>query len=364
MLWGMEEFLSLDGSVGEGGGQVLRVAVALSAILGKQLHVYNIRKKRQNPGLRHQHLTAVKAVSMACSGKLQGAEIGSTELRFSPGKIKASSLSLDTGTAGSTTLVLQSLLPVLCFGSTPCTFTIRGGTNNPNAPTIEYFEKIFIPAIAHAGVESGVKLLKRGFYPRGGGIVEGYVRPVKKLAAFNLVGRPRILEIMGLAYTSKLPAHVAERMASSCEKHLAAKGYRRVSISREVLDERDERCAVDPGAGIFLMAVCEDGVVLGVDKLGERGVPAERVGEEAAAELVDELSRGAPVDKHLGDMLVIYSALADGRSVYEVSRLTSHTATSIKVCEALTGCKARIEGGINERAVITIEGTSHVNNNI
>ncbi|MEM2872490.1 MAG: RNA 3'-terminal phosphate cyclase [Candidatus Caldarchaeum sp.] len=360
----MEESLSLDGSVGEGGGQVLRVAVALSAIMGKPLHVYNIRKKRQNPGLRHQHLTAVNAVSQACSGKLRGAEIGSTELFFTPGKIKATVLSLDTGTAGSATLVLQSLLPVLCFGSTPCTFTIRGGTNNPNAPTVEYFEKVFIPAIARAGVESGVNLLRRGFYPRGGGVVEGYVRPVKKLTSINLVGKPRVLEIAGLAYTSRLPAHVAERMASSCEKHLVAKGYRRVSISRESLDERDERCAVDPGAGIFLMAFCEGGVVLGVDKLGERGVPAERVGEEAAAELVDELSRGAPVDKHLGDMLVIYSALADGRSVYEVSRLTSHTATSIKVCEALTGCRARVEGGVNERAVITIEGTSHVNNNI
>ncbi|MDW8359623.1 MAG: RNA 3'-terminal phosphate cyclase [Candidatus Caldarchaeum sp.] len=360
----MEQFFRLDGSVGEGGGQVLRVAVVLSAILGRPLHIYNIRKKRQNPGLRHQHLTAVNAVRQSCSAVVEGAEVGSAELRFTPRKINASSLNLDTGTAGSTTLVLQSLLPVLCFGVRNCRFTVKGGTNNPNAPTYEYFEKVFIPSASLTGASMGVRLLRRGFYPRGGGVVEGFCNPVKKLKPINLTGRPRVFEIAGLAYTSRLPSHVAERMARACEKVLVGRGFLRVEIRRESLNEGDERCAADPGAGLFLAALCEDGVVLGVDKLGEKGVPAEKVGEAAAADLLEELDSGAPVDRHLGDMLVIYSALADGRSVYEVSRLTSHTITSIKVCELITGCKTSVQGGMNEKAVITVEGIAHVNNNI
>ncbi len=360
----MTEAVRLDGSIGEGGGQVLRVALALSAILNKPLHIYNIRRKRQNPGLRHQHLTSVNAVGKACSAQVEGAEIGSVELFFRPGKIKPVALELDTGTAGSTMLVLQSLLPVLCFGSKTTKFTIKGGTNNPNAPTYEYFEQVFLPAVAMFGPKIELKLLRRGFYPRGNGVVTGSCMPVKKLNPITLRGEPKVIKIVGKTYTSRLPSHVAERMAKSCEKHLIENGYTDIAIERETLTEKDEKCAVDAGAGICLVAICDEGVRIGVDRLGEKGVPAEKVGQDAALELVSELREKAPVDRHLGDMLVIYAALAEGRSVYEVTKLTNHTVTSIEVCKTITGCKAAIQGRLNEKALVEIEGIGYLNNNI
>ncbi len=360
----MSEVVRLDGSIGEGGGQVLRVALALSAILNKPINIYNIRKKRQNPGLRHQHLTGVDAVGKVCSAQFEGAEIGSVELFFRPGKIKPVTLELDTGTAGSTMLVLQSLLPVLCFGSGTAKFTIKGGTNNPNAPTYEYFEQVFLPAVAMFGPKIELKLLRRGFYPRGNGLVTGSCMPVKKLNPITLRGKPKVIKIFGKAYTSRLPSHVAERMAKSCEKYLIENGYTDITIEKEVLTVNDEKCAIDAGAGICLVAICDGGIRIGVDRLGEKGVPAEKVGQDAALDLISELRENAPVDRHLADMLVIYAALAEGRSVYEVTKLTSHTVTSIEVCKIITGCKANIQGQLNERAVVEIEGIGHLNNNI
>ncbi|MEM4280635.1 MAG: RNA 3'-terminal phosphate cyclase [Candidatus Caldarchaeum sp.] len=360
----MEDYVQLDGSIGEGGGQVLRVALAISAVLGKPLHITNIRRKRQNPGLRNQHLTAVTAVQKACSAQVKGAFIGSTELYFSPGRISTSRLELDTGTAGSTTLVLQSLLPVLCFGTGLTSFSVKGGTNNPNAPTYEYFEQVFLPSVASMGLDVELRLLKRGFYPRGNGMVSGLCRPVRKLIPINLTGEPKVVKVVGIAYTSRLPSHVAERMAKTCEKHLVEKGYENVFIEKEVLTEVDAKCALDAGAGVCLVAVCENGVRIGVDRLGEKGVPAEKVGQAAAEDLVSELQQKAPVDRHLGDMLTIYAALADCRSVYEVTKLTSHTLTSVKLCQILTGCKARVHGSLNERGMIEIDGVGFVNKNL
>jgi len=360
----MTEFIELDGSVGEGGGQVLRVALALSAILNKPLHITNIRRKRQNPGLRNQHLTAVKAVQQACSAEVRGAAIGSTELFFIPNNISASRLELDTGTAGSTMLVLQSLLPVLFYAPKPTSFKVRGGTNNPNAPSYEYFAQVFIPAISMMGAMAELRLVKRGFYPRGGGIVEGLAKPVELLQPVNLTKEPRVTKIVGKAFTSRLPSHVAERMASSCIKTLKEHGYNEVEIERESLSEGDSNCAMDPGAGIVLVALCEEDVRLGVDRLGERGVPAETVGREAALDLIAELGQKAAVDRHLGDMLVIYASLAKGRTTYTVTKLTSHTLTSLEVCRAITGCKTHVRGDIDERGVIEVEGIGFRNPNL
>ncbi|MEM1946452.1 MAG: RNA 3'-terminal phosphate cyclase [Candidatus Caldarchaeum sp.] len=360
----MEDYVELDGSIGEGGGQVLRIALALSAVLSKPLHITNIRRKRQNPGLRSQHLTAVNAVQKACSARVRQAFIGSTELYFTPNRISTAGLELDTGTAGSTMLVLQSLLPVLCFSPSQTSFTIRGGTNNPNAPTYEYFERVFLPSVASMAVDAELTLLRRGFYPRGNGLVKGLCRPVRKLNPIKLTGEPEVLEVKGVAYTSRLPSHVADRMAKSCEKYLVEKGFENVYVEKEALTEADEKCAVDAGAGICLIALCENGVRIGVDRLGERGVPAEKVGQAAAEDLVSELQQKAPVDRHLGDMLSIYAALADGRSVYEVTRLTNHTVTSLQICEIIAGCRVGVHGSLNDKALIEVDGIGLVNRNL
>lgn len=359
----MEKILELDGSIGEGGGQVLRVALAVSAIISKPLRIYNIRKKRSNPGLRHQHLTAVKAVQEVCSAEVKGASIGSTELFFHPGRIEKAFLDLDTGTAGSTTLVLQSLIPVLLFGKRRATFKVKGGTNNPNAPTFEYFQQVFLKTLGKLGVDAGLSLLRRGFYPRGGGLVEGYVAPLKKIPCFKFVGKPQLRKTTVHGYTSRLPSHVAERMTKACKQTLTQAGVSEVETAEEVLTEKDPKCALDPGAGIFVYGDCEP-LPVGVDRLGEKGVPAETVGKDAAVAFIEEISRGAPVDSHLGDMLVIFAALAEGVSTYEVTYLTNHTVTSVEVCRALMNIEASIQGKLGERAVITINGAGVLNDNI
>ncbi|MDW8084588.1 MAG: RNA 3'-terminal phosphate cyclase [Candidatus Caldarchaeum sp.] len=359
----MVQIMELDGSIGEGGGQVLRVALAISAITSRPLRVYNIRKKRSNPGLRHQHLTAVRAVQEACGGEVKGANVGSTEIVFYPGKVGKTFLDLDTGTAGSTTLVLQSLIPVLCFAGKKTQFRIRGGTNNPNAPTFEYFHQVFLEALNKLGVDTGLSLARRGFYPRGGGAVEGYVSPVRRIASFEFVATPRISKILIHGYTARLPAHVADRMTKACKQVLAEKAIAPIEVVEEVLNENDEKCSIDPGAGIFILGKSET-LPLGVDRLGEKGVPAETVGREAAYSFLQELERKAPVDSHLGDMLVIYAALADGKSTYRVTNLTNHTLTSIEVCKALLHIRAGVEGSLGQVAMISIEGCGMVNNNI
>ncbi|MCS6784745.1 MAG: RNA 3'-terminal phosphate cyclase [Candidatus Caldarchaeum sp.] len=355
--------LELDGSIGEGGGQVLRVALAISAVTSKPLKIYNIRKKRSNPGLRHQHLTAVKAVQEACGGEVRGAFVGSSEILFIPGKISNTSVDLDTGTAGSTTLVLQSRRPVLCFGRDKAFFRITGGTNNPNAPTFEYFERVFISFLRKIGVDAQINLKRRGFYPRGGGTVDGYVSPVISLPSFDFTAPPNFIKASIHAYTSRLPSHVAERMTKACSQVLLENGISPVDAYKEVLTESDPRCAVDPGAGIFVLGSCEP-LPIGVDALGERGVPAEKVGRDAAEAFLNELRRKEPVDSHLGDMMVIYAALARGVSRYRVTNLTNHTVTSIEVCKALLGIRANIEGRLGDKALITVDGCGFVNNNI
>ncbi|MEM4297009.1 MAG: RNA 3'-terminal phosphate cyclase, partial [Nitrososphaerota archaeon] len=272
------ETLELDGSIGEGGGQVLRVAVALSAIISKPLHIFNIRKRRGNPGLRPQHIAAVKLVAEACRAEVRGLAVGSGELFFKPRRLAGGDFSLDTGTAGSITLILQSLLPVLSLGDRPSSFRLVGGTNNPMAPPIEYIEGVLLPVLERMGVDCEIELVRRGFYPRGGGVVRGVVRPSSVLHPIKMRGRTNIKRVDGLSYTCKLPQHISERMAATAEKLLYQNGLE-AHLVREALTSQSPKCSLDPGAGLILTAVGAD-VAIGADRLGEVGVPAERVASE------------------------------------------------------------------------------------
>ncbi|MEM3398809.1 MAG: RNA 3'-terminal phosphate cyclase [Nitrososphaerota archaeon] len=349
-------FIEIDGSMGEGGGQILRNAVALSAVLLKPVRIKNLRVKRSNPGLRPQHLTAVKAVGALCSAEVSGLSVGSLEIFFKPSKRpQGGFLNFDAGTAGSTTLMLQSLMPTMCYASKPVNVELRGGTNNPMAPPVEYLQQVLLPIIEKMGGRFNVELVKRGFYPRGGGIVRASSIPVDVLKPLKLVEIRKVRKISGLSYSCRLPGHIVERMANTAENILRREGYD-VEIIREALQPDNPRCSVDPGCGIILLAETEDGTVIGVDRLGEKGVPSERIGEEAAKDLLDELSRNAPVDKHLGDQLVIWACLAEGISQYRVTNLTRHTITSLELCRILTNAKIKVDGVEGEPATITIEG--------
>jgi len=257
-------FVEIDGSIGEGGGQILRNAVALSAVLLKQVRIKNIRVKRSNPGLRPQHLTAVKAVAALSSAEVTGLSVGSLEISFNPlRRLQGGSLKFDAGTAGSTTLILQSLMPAMSYASKPVEVELRGGTNNPMAPPVEYLQEVLLPVIEKMGGRFKIELVKRGFYPRGGGVVKAYSIPVDTLKPIRLVEFKNVKKIRGLSYSCRLPGHIVERMANTVENILGREGYD-IEIRREALQPNNPRCSLDPGCGIILLAELEDGIVIGV----------------------------------------------------------------------------------------------------
>lgn len=265
-------------------------------------------------------------------------------------------MSFDAGTAGSTTLILQSLMPVMAFCPNRVEVELRGGTNNPMAPPIEYFQHVLLPVISSMGYKGRVELLRRGFYPRGQGVVKAYSEPVRVLKPLRLVSFGGVKKIRGLAYSCRLPSHIVERMAKKAKEMLAEEGYSDVEIGKEVLNPGDARCSVDPGTGIMLMAELKDGPMFAADALGERGVPAERVAENAVKELVSQLQRRAPVDKHLGDQLIVWSALANGTSEYVTSELTLHAVTMIELVKKIIGAELHIKGNLGGVATIRCDG--------
>lgn len=326
----------VDGARGEGGGQILRYAVSTCALLGEELRVYNIRAKRSPPGLRPQHITAIRAVAEVCGGSVEGLQIGSSSIIFKPTRPRGGRYFFDTGTAGSAPLVLQSLLPVLCFADGPCEVELRGGTNNPMAPPIDYIVEVLLPALKRMGVEAEITLVRRGFYPRGQGVVRVRTKPVYRIRPL-VAAEADADRIEVHAYSCNLPDHIVRRMSSTAENLLRKAGYGEILVKTEALGKNDPRNALDPGTGILIVARLSNGLSMGFDALGERGVPAEEVARRAAEEALSQLSTRASVDKHLADQLIIWMALAEGESRIRASTLTSHTATGIDVVGGLTG---------------------------
>lgn len=349
------DIVELDGSMGEGGGQILRTAVALCAILGKPLRIFNIRAKRSKPGLRPQHLTAVKSVARLCNATVSGLGIGSLELRFIPSKIVSGNMKFDTGTAGSTTLILQSMLPAMAYADGEVELELIGGTNNPLAPPYEYFENVMLPVLLGISFDCETQLIRRGFYPRGGGRLKCLAKPLIKLKPLVMTEFGKVEKVGGLAYSCRLPEHVAKRMAKSAIDKLGEHDYS-AEISEEALGPENPKCSVDPGCGIVLFAKLTSGAIIAGDRLGERGVAAEKVGEEAASQVIAQLAAKAPVDSHLGDQMIVWSSLADGLSELKITRLTSHAFTSIEVCRLITQCRIEVDGRLGEPGLVRCWG--------
>ncbi|MFQ5762330.1 MAG: RNA 3'-terminal phosphate cyclase [Candidatus Bathyarchaeia archaeon] len=348
--------IEIDGSILEGGGQILRVSTGISAVTLKPLRVINIRAKRSPPGLRPQHLTATKAIAELVKANLHGAKLGSQLIEFTPEKHRAGSFQFDTGTAGSTTLILQALMPAACFAPGPVAFVVKGGTNNPWAPPIDYLQQVLLPVVRRMGLDASVQTARRGFYPIGGGVVEAAIQPTQRVMPLTAVERGKLQEIRGLLYSSRLPRHILDRMATAAEKILSNAGYPPPRFSLEHLDSPSEKCALSPGCGIVLVAEFEGGALIGTDALGERGKPAEKVAGEAAQAMLTELDTGGYVDRHLADQLIVWMSLAEGVSEITVGCLTLHTLTSIEVCRTMLPVKFHVEGELNKPARIRCEG--------
>jgi RNA 3'-terminal phosphate cyclase (ATP) len=341
--------IEIDGSILEGGGQILRMSVALSAVTGKPIRIYNVRAKRSPPGLRAQHMNAVRALAQLADAEVAGLGIGSKEIEFNPGSPKGGSFKIDVGTAGSTSLVLQALMPVMSFSLSKTCVEITGGTNNPMAPAVEYLQEVLLPAVSKMGYKGSIELLRRGFYPRGQGIVRAAVEPIKALKPIIMEKLGEVEEIKGLSYS-------VERMARSAERVIRGAGYKKVKIDLEALQASQGRCAADPGCGIILFAKSKQGAVLGADSLGELGKPAEKVGTEVAEELLRQLVAEAPVDRHLADQLIVYMSLADGRSTIRTSELTLHAITCIHLSGKMVGARFKVEGEEGAPSTIVCDG--------
>ncbi|MGH7408036.1 MAG: RNA 3'-terminal phosphate cyclase, partial [Candidatus Methylomirabilales bacterium] len=311
----------IDGAYGEGGGQILRTALSLSALLTRPVRIENIRAGRRNPGLQAQHLVALQALGEITRAEVEGARVGATAIRFAPGPVHAGSFRFAVGTAGAVTLVLQAVLLPLAWGDSVSALTITGGTHVPWSPPVPYLEEVLLPALAPAGLHASVELLRWGFYPKGGGEVRVMVRPASgTLRPLTRLTRGMLRAVRGTAAAVRLPRTIAERLQARAEMRLRDL---RVPVAIEVV----EGDGPGPGAHLFLLAEAE-GSRAGFAALGERGKPAERVADEACAALGDYLETDGALDPHLADQILPALVLAEGESVFTTTALSPHLLTN------------------------------------
>ncbi len=318
--------------MGEGGGQILRSALALSLHLQRPIHLINIRAQRRPPGLRRQHLTCLLAAAELSGATLEGAQIGSQEIHFTPGPLRPGRYTFDIGTAGSTTLLLQAILPPLLLASGPSHLTLHGGTHNPQAPPFDFLGQVLLPQLQRMGARVRLHLQRPGFYPRGGGILAAEIEPVSRLHPLELTERGEIQEIAAQAVVAGLPRHIAER---------------ELKVLAERLDPPPARSEIvelsECGIGNIVTATvrCRHVTELFCG-FGERGVRAEKIAGALAGEVRNYLDAQVPVGPHLADQLLVPLALAGGGRFITLPP-TRHTTTTIRVIEAFLPWKFSLE---------------------
>lgn len=343
--------LSLDGSYGEAGGQIVRTALAFSTITKTPFWVKDIRKNRPNPGLKHQHLNCVKALEILCNAKPKMDFLGSTELFYTPNKIEGKTISIDIGTAGSITLLLQSVLLPSLFADKKTIIKLTGGTDVPWSPSFDYFNNILIPQLRRfSNIE--VMLEKRGYYPKGNGTMTIKINPKYKLYGYDnfkqfrtileeeispvsLTEQGQLIQIKGISHASHnlQDAEVAERQAESARLQLS-----KLSCPIQIRTEYQNTASTGSGITLwaqFLNSSSEAPIILGSDKLGEKGVRSEKIGSAAADLLIKEIRSGSPVDKNMADQILPFFSLID--SEIQASELTPHTLTNIWTIKQFLG---------------------------
>jgi RNA 3'-phosphate cyclase len=330
--------VEVDGSYGEGGGQILRTAVSFSMVLGVPIHVTKIRAGRKVPGLRPQHSATVKILGEICSAEVEGANVGSTEITFSPGEVKGSSGSFNLGTAASIPLVLQAVIPAVSLMGRSYDVELVGGTDVPWSPTSDYIERVVSPAMRAVGIGFAFKVERRGYYPNGGGRASAHIDPCERVVALDLasqrgeeVRRPSLVSRCG-----ELPVSVAERQARAAVTVLRARG---VEVAQRDVTLED---SASPGSSL-LVSLVGGGCYLGGDSIGARGKPAETVGREASDSFLTAYFTRARVDIHLADMLAPVLCLSDSPSALLIPYVTEHLRTSLHVAGQFTSAEHRFE---------------------
>ena len=330
----------IDGSQKSGSGTILRLSVALAAISGQALHIFNIRQNRPQAGLKPQHLEAVLTAAKLCDAKTQGATLNSRELWFTPGKVKGGNYEAEIGTAGSIPALLLTVLPICALSKENVRLHIsKGGTDTSNAPTINYLRFVLLPALNKMGLDASITVHKYGYYPKGMGEVTLTVKPCHELTPFRLEDFGNVKSVKGISVCTFLAERkVAQRQAEAASEYLAERGYQ---ADIQVVNDKSNQ--LQKGSSIVLWAETDTGAVLGADAIGELGKMSETVGSEAAEKIYSEVSAKPTVDVYLSDMLVPYVALADGASVFLTKRLSDHLEANIWLAEKMLGIKFKVE---------------------
>jgi RNA 3'-phosphate cyclase len=331
--------IEIDGSLKSGSGTILRLSIALAGILNQPLHIYNIRQKRPQSGLRPQHLEAVLTAAKICNAEIKGVNLGSRELWFTPKGIEGGEIEAEIGTAGSIPMLLLTILPLCAFAKKSVKLhVVKGGTDTRNAPTINYLKHILFPMLSRMGLDASLTIEKYGYYPKGMGEITLTVQSCPKLKPIRLEKFGAIIELHGVSVCTFLADRkVAERQAKAANQVLGLRGYK---ANIEVVNDFSN--PLQKGSSIALWAETDSGVLLGADAIGELGKPSEAVGREAAENLLKEVESKATVDVHLADMLVPYVAFAEEESVYVTRVVTEHLDTNMWLTQKLLGVEFKV----------------------
>ncbi|MEM2856723.1 MAG: RNA 3'-terminal phosphate cyclase [Candidatus Nitrosocaldaceae archaeon] len=335
--------ITIDGSYGEGGGQILRSAIALSTITREPIEIKNIRAKRSNPGLRAQHIASLEILAKLSNAEVHNLTIGADTIRFIPKEIKSKDLKFDIGTAGSISMVLQAAIPAISLSGNYVELELIGGTDVKWSPTMDYVRFVLREAYKAIGIEFDIEIVKRGYYPKGGGIVKCIVKPAR-LRSIQFTARraePKMISVCSL-----LPKHVAERQIAAALARLERSNIMCNSYTISIEQ------SLSPGSSILVYATNEYGQFIGGDSIGEKGKSAESVGLTAAENFIRPYLNNASVDKHLADMLVLPLSRSNEVSTFTVDEVTTHLETNLYIVKQITNCEYSIKKDSNY--VITI----------
>jgi RNA 3'-terminal phosphate cyclase (ATP) len=337
------EFLEIDGSFGEGGGQIIRTAITLSCIMNQPVLIENIRKNRTNPGLKPQHLTALKILKKICNANLDQLKIGDTSLKFIPNNVQSLNLKEDVGTAGSISLIIQVLIPIIAICKKTIKLTIIGGKDVLWSPTIDYTQIVLKDAYARMGINFTINMIKRGYYPRGGGIIELEVIPSEKINPI-ILNKRKTKNVKLRCTFSKLPIELINKQINDIERKLIENNF---TVKKQVIEET----ALDSGASLMIDSIDNDSII-GLDSLFNKKT------KKFDLDLEKFIQNKYSVDERLADMLVLPASLANGMTVFQVDKISKHLETNLFVVSKITGCKYGI-GKLRDGYEVRIEGISY-----
>jgi len=338
--------IKIDGSQGEGGGQILRSSLTLSLMTGKGVQISNIRNKRKKPGLQHQHLCAVKASHSIGRGEIEGAELGSTQLTYQPDTIHPGSYRFDIKTAGATTLVLQTIILPLSLADNKSNIKISGGTHVPWSPSYHYLDLQWLPFMTRLGFNIHISLDQAGFYPQGGGIIESKTTPIEHIKPLTIEERGDLIQIRGVSAVANLDRSIAERQRNQVLRRLGDK-YRLNDIRINQLPSKYK------GTILILLAEFEYSTCC-YFSLGKPGKPAEQVTYEAVNALESFMDTDGVMDEYLADQLLLPLAFADGPSIFKTPRVTSHLLTNAEVIKSFMDTNIVISGDLDQPGIVSV----------